>query len=82
MACPFPQRLRRARRRKLLSQAQLGERLGYRARARGSDVVSRWETGGTQGPGPAELARLARELGVSADWLIGLDDNAPQGRVK
>lgn len=35
------------------------------------NTVSRWENGGVMPKDPATIARLARTLGVTTDWLIG-----------
>lgn len=60
------ERLQQARERKGLTQNELGERIG-----RTQKMVSRYETNYT--PISLELlVMFAKELDVSADWLLGL----------
>jgi transcriptional regulator with XRE-family HTH domain len=42
------------------------------------NTVSRWENGGVLPKDPAVLAALARVLHVSADWLLGGFEAAPE----
>ena len=63
----FASRFKVSRERLGLRQADLGERLdvtGYR--------ISNWEIG-TSYPSLALFRACCTELGVSADWLLGLD---------
>jgi transcriptional regulator with XRE-family HTH domain len=59
------ERLKRLRMEHGLTQAQVGERLGYR----GDENVSRWETM-TRTPPTEHIPTLARMFGVSTDYLL------------
>lgn len=59
-------RLRQRREELGLTQAELGERLNLEAQA-----IYRYEKGRND-PSSDMLAKLANELSVSADWLLGL----------
>ena len=61
-------RLREIREKRNLTQDDLNIRLGF-----GGTQVYRYETGKAD-PSPEVLARIARELEVSADYLLGLVD--------
>lgn len=61
-------RLREIRERRNLTQDDLNNRLGF-----GGTQVYRYETGKAD-PSPEVLVRLARELEVTTDWLLGLVD--------
>ena len=61
----FPERLRKVRESRKLSQAELAERAGLQASA-----ISHFETG-TRKPSFANLRRLADALQVSTDYLLG-----------
>ncbi len=65
-------RLRNARERLQLSQRELAARCGM-----GETQAWRYENGVSE-PGADHLARLARELSVSADYLLGLVDSPDQ----
>lgn len=62
-------RLREARERFQLSQRELAARCGM-----GEKQVWRYENGESE-PSADHLARLARQLSVSADYLLGLVDS-------
>lgn len=62
------QRIRQARQARGLSQVQLACRLGVT-----KQCLSNWENDNIQ-PSIDGLERLARQLDVSADFLLGLDD--------
>lgn len=66
----FGKRLRSARREARLTQEQLAVAAGVRV-----PTISRYECG-LMAPKAATALRLARACGVSADWLIGLDEAA------
>lgn len=74
---PFAQRLKQAREARGLSQNGLATALASRT---GGDLtqsaVSYWESGKNL-PTTEMLRELCALLGVSADWLLGLDDAAP-----
>jgi transcriptional regulator with XRE-family HTH domain len=59
------QRIRRARRRKGWTQAELGLRSGLR-----ESVICKYELG-YHIPNPENLSRIADALGVSVDYLLG-----------
>jgi transcriptional regulator with XRE-family HTH domain len=59
------QRLKEAREELGLSQGQAADLIGSTQRS-----LTRWENAGCD-PGFATVAELARELGVSLDWLAG-----------
>jgi transcriptional regulator with XRE-family HTH domain len=61
----FPERLRRARKARKLTQVQLGEKLHY-----SNNTVSSWERG-QQTPDADQIVRLCDALRVPADWLLG-----------
>ncbi|MCL6615136.1 MAG: helix-turn-helix domain-containing protein, partial [Firmicutes bacterium] len=61
-------RLKEARRARNLTQAELGRLVGV-----GKSAISQYEHG-LRLPETAVLARLAEALGVSADWLLGIED--------
>ena len=67
----FGHRVRVARTRRRLTQAQLGERLGV-----GRSAVSGWEKG-RSAPPQDRLFEMANALGTTADWLLGR-----QGRIE
>lgn len=60
----FPQRLRKARERRNLTQTELGKLLNV-----SSQTVQQWEAGKTM-PKHKRIDRLADQLGVRAQWLI------------
>ena len=64
-------RLAEARQRRGLSQADLAEALGYQ-----QTMISKIERGDREFPA-RRLVTACRELGVSADWLLGLVEDAP-----
>ena len=57
-------RIKLARKTRRLTQAQLGEMIGYR-----DTSVSTWESGGCM-PNADAIHELCRALRVSADWLL------------
>lgn len=61
----FEQRLKAARRRRSLTQAQLAQRMGLP-----TSSIGHFESGARQ-PSAANLVRLANALGVSTDYLLG-----------
>lgn len=61
-------RLKRVRESARLTQTELAERVGA-----GTNQIYRYEKGETD-PSAEVLAALAKELGVTADWLLGLTD--------
>ena len=64
----FGERLRSAREKAHLTQAELAGEVGI-----AQPQISRWEAGRTPMAGD-DLVRVARALGVSLDWLIGGDE--------
>ncbi|MFO7323676.1 MAG: helix-turn-helix transcriptional regulator [Chloroflexota bacterium] len=62
-------RLREMRRKRQLTQDELAERLGF-----GQSQMNKYENGKSD-PTPEVLVRLARELEVTTDWLLGLVDD-------
>ena len=71
------ERLHMARRRKGLTQRELGRRSGINY-----VTISRIETGVIQSVTTDTLMALAKELQVSADYLLGLGDGADDTRPK
>jgi transcriptional regulator with XRE-family HTH domain len=65
MPSAFPDRLRNAREKKGLSQAQLAERAGFQPSA-----ISHFESG-RRSPSFENLNKLADALGVTIDYLLG-----------
>lgn len=65
-------RLRAARERRGLSQRELSKLLEI-----GDNQINKYENGGAE-PSLRVLYRIAEQLGVTADYLIGLSDD-PQG---
>ncbi len=59
-------RLREIREKRDLTQDELAERAGF-----GQSQINKYENGKSD-PTPDVLARLAGELEVSTDWLLGL----------
>ena len=70
----FSQRLKELRKLRGLSQAALSQLLGVSQQA-----VGKWETGRST-PDPQTVAAIAAELGVSADYLLGVEGEAPARR--
>lgn len=68
-------RLRQARESMDLSQDDLADRLGF-----GASQMNRYENG-KQDPSAEMLTRMAAELEVTTDWLLGLSDK-PNERVQ
>ena len=68
-------RLREIREKRNLTQDDLNSRLGF-----GGTQVYRYETGKAD-PSPEILVRLARELEVTVDYLLGLVD-APSAHLE
>lgn len=72
---PIGARIRQRREALGLTQRELADRTQMR-----QNIISRLEHGDTPNPGADVIRRLARALGVTADWLIGMydeDDPAP-----
>lgn len=61
----FPERLRRARKARKLTQAQLAEKI-----QRTYNVISNLERG-VQVPSADQIVKLCDALRVPADWLLG-----------
>lgn len=70
---PLAKRLRQARQARHLSQGGLAAALGGEVT---QSAISYWESGKNL-PTVDSLRELCRALGVSADWLLGLDAKAP-----
>jgi transcriptional regulator with XRE-family HTH domain len=70
---PFAKRLKQAREARGLSQNGLAAALGGEVT---QSAVSYWESGKNL-PATETLRELCSVLGVSADWLLGLEDAAP-----
>jgi transcriptional regulator with XRE-family HTH domain len=68
----FADRLRTARAKAGLTQAQLGLGMGKDDSDLGKGAVSSWEVGAST-PSSSQLALICRRLGVSADYLLGTD---------
>jgi transcriptional regulator with XRE-family HTH domain len=66
----FAERLRQARQRSGWSQTELGKRSGVHHMA-----ISRLERGDKKDVTGGTLRKLAMALGVSADWLLGIEDD-------
>ena len=64
-------RLKEIRELRQLSQRELAARCGM-----GEKQIWRYENGETD-PGSEQVARIARELDISADYLLGLSDESP-----
>lgn len=64
-------RIAAARRAAGLTQDQLGQGMGPDGADLGKGAISSWEVDRSQ-PGAAQVAILASRLGVSADYLLGL----------
>lgn len=62
-------RLREMRRKRQLTQDELADRLGF-----GQSQMNKYENGKSD-PTPEVLVRLAKELAVTTDWLLGLVDD-------
>ena len=62
------ERILELRMEKNISQAELGSAIGVNARA-----ISYWENGVNE-PKASYIYELARYFGVSADYLLGLED--------
>jgi transcriptional regulator with XRE-family HTH domain len=57
------------RRKRQLTQDELADRLGF-----GQSQMNKYENGKSD-PTPEVLVRLAKELSVTTDWLLGLVDD-------
>jgi transcriptional regulator with XRE-family HTH domain len=57
------------RRKRQLTQDELADRLGF-----GQSQMNKYENGKSD-PTPEVLVRLAKELAVTTDWLLGLVDD-------
>lgn len=68
MSSEFPSRLKEARERRGLTQAELGKEAGLP-----STTLSHFESGSRK-PSFDNLRRLTRVLGVSTDYLMGIVD--------
>lgn len=62
-------RLKTIREARGLTQDELSERVGF-----GQSQMTKYENGKSE-PSPEVIARLAVELEVTADWLLGLVDD-------
>lgn len=67
----FPERLRKARKDKDLSQKQLAEQIGV-----STTTLTNYETGKSKLPCADTLFSLSNSLDVSIDWLLGNDKNS------
>ena len=65
------ERIRRGRKIKGLTQAELAERLGI-----SEMTVRRWE-GGKSSPRMEEISMLSKELGTPTEYLLGLNNDTP-----
>lgn len=73
---PFPKRLKQAREARGLSQNGLAAALSIKTGGElTQSAVSYWESGKNL-PTLDAFAALTQALGVSADWLLGLDGGA------
>lgn len=68
-------RLREMRRKRQLTQDELADRLGF-----GQSQMNKYENGKSD-PTPEVLVRLAKELAVTTDWLLGLVED-PESFLK
>ena len=66
----FGERLQLARRRCGIRQYQLADELGIARR-----TLTRWENGQAGGINLEALVAIAKRLGVSVDYLLGLTDH-------
>lgn len=64
----FKERLKEIRLEKELSQSKLAEKLGVDFR-----TISNWENG-VRKPDIDKLVEIAKSLGVTTDYLLGVDD--------
>lgn len=69
------ERLRQVRRERQLTQDELAERLGF-----GQSQMNKYENGKSD-PTAEVVVRLAKELNVTTDWLLGLVDE-PQEHLR
>jgi len=69
-------RLRIERERLGLAQQELGNQIGT-----GPNQIYRYEVGEAE-PSPYQLARLAKALGVTTDYLLGLTNERTQALMK
>jgi transcriptional regulator with XRE-family HTH domain len=69
---PIGERIRTRRRELGWTQEELARRLGVR-----QNVISRLEAGNVNNPSVHMIRSLARILGVTADYLIGMYDDDP-----
>ncbi len=65
----FGDRLKKLRKQKHITQSQLAERIGVT-----KAMVSAYETG-MRSPSHDIFVRIARDMGVSTDYLYGLTEN-------
>lgn len=68
-------RLRQIREKRGMTQDELGEQLGF-----GQSQMNKYETGKSE-PTPEVITRLATELQVTADYLLGLVEK-PDERLR
>ncbi len=66
----FSMRLRQLRKQKKLTQKQLASMIGVK-----NSIISFYEVG-DRIPSPEVIIKLAAVLGVSADYLLGIEKNA------
>ena len=69
---PLGERLKERRRARGLTQARLAE-----AARVSQGLIARIERGNVLDPAASIIRRLANALGVTADWLIGMNDDDP-----
>lgn len=69
-------RIRQRREELRLTQQALADRVGVK-----QQVVGRWETEESN-PKLIHIVGLVHALGVSANWLFGLDDGVPRASVE
>jgi len=65
-------RIKVARQQELMTQAELAQALGYKSPA----TVAKWELGANVVP-LNHIQEIAALLNVSAQWLLGMDQEAP-----
>jgi len=65
----FAERLREERKKRGLTQKELGDRCGFE-----TSIISRYESGSRE-PGSKALTKLSETLGISVDYLMGLSNN-------
>jgi transcriptional regulator with XRE-family HTH domain len=72
----FGQRLKTARRKAKITMRELADHIqAHRT------TIARWEKAGSEIPSALQAAEIARVLGVSVRWLLGMEDD-PSRPVK